>query len=154
MQANYQTKGMHTIIRDRDTSMSDFVFYSDRLIRLVVETGLGHLPFVEKAVTTPMGKPYIGVDFAKKLCGVSIIRGGEAMENALRACCKSIKIGKILVHRHPPPNLLNNPNNNNNSCSSSTDSSSNTNTKSDCDIEKPMYILYFNFNTIKVIDKE
>ncbi len=42
---------------------------------------------------------YVGVDFAKKLCGVSIIRSGESMENALRACCKGIKIGKILVHR-------------------------------------------------------
>ena len=41
----------------------------------------------------------MGVDFAKKLCGVSIIRSGESMENALRACCKGIKIGKILVHR-------------------------------------------------------
>jgi uridine kinase len=39
------------------------------------------------------------VDFAKKLCGVSIIRSGESMENALRACCKGIKIGKILIHR-------------------------------------------------------
>jgi len=24
---------------------------------------------------------------------------GESMENALRACCKGIKIGKILIHR-------------------------------------------------------
>jgi uracil phosphoribosyltransferase len=36
------------------------------------------------------------------LCGVSIIRSGEAMENALRACCQGIKIGKILVHRCEP----------------------------------------------------
>ena len=65
----------------------------------VVEHGLGHLPFTEKCVVTATGHPYIGVDFAKKLCGVSIIRSGESMENALRACCKGIKIGKILVHR-------------------------------------------------------
>lgn len=60
---------------------------------------MGHLPFQEKCVVTQTGHPYIGVDFAKKLCGVSIIRSGESMENALRACCKGIKIGKILVHR-------------------------------------------------------
>jgi uridine kinase len=30
---------------------------------------------------------------------VSIVRSGESMENALRACCKGIKIGKILIHR-------------------------------------------------------
>lgn len=27
------------------------------------------------------------------------IASGESMENALRACCKGIKIGKILIHR-------------------------------------------------------
>ena len=65
----------------------------------VVEAGLGHLPFKEKVVFTPTGRQYVGVDFAKRLCGVSIIRSGESMENALRACCQGIKIGKILVHR-------------------------------------------------------
>ena len=69
----------------------------------MVEHGLGHLPFTERCVVTATGHPYIGVDFAKKLCGVSIIRSGESMENALRACCKGIKIGKILVHRCAPP---------------------------------------------------
>ncbi|KAK8619051.1 hypothetical protein V6N13_133020 [Hibiscus sabdariffa] len=65
----------------------------------VVEHGLGHLPFTEKQVITPTGSMYTGVDFCKKLCGVSIVRSGESMENALRACCKGIKIGKILIHR-------------------------------------------------------
>ena len=68
----------------------------------VVEAGLGHLPFTERTVVTPTGQQYVGVDFAKRLCGVSIIRSGESMENALRACCKGIKIGKILVHRCLP----------------------------------------------------
>ncbi|GJN15644.1 hypothetical protein PR202_gb02578 [Eleusine coracana subsp. coracana] len=94
-----QIRGMHTLIRDRDITTPDFVFYSDRLIRLVVEHGLGHLPFTEKQVVTPTGSTYTGVDFCKKLCGVSIVRSGESMENALRACCKGIKIGKILIHR-------------------------------------------------------
>ncbi|KAL6769659.1 hypothetical protein ACKKBG_A31880 [Auxenochlorella protothecoides x Auxenochlorella symbiontica] len=97
--STYQIRGMHTIIRDRETSTADFAFYSDRLLRLVVEAGLGHLPFAEKTVITPTGHPYVGVDFAKRLCGVSIIRSGESMEPALRACCKGIKIGKILIHR-------------------------------------------------------
>lgn len=30
-----QIRGMHTLIRDREISKHDFVFYSDRLIRLV-----------------------------------------------------------------------------------------------------------------------
>lgn len=31
-----QIRGMHTLIRDREISKHDFVFYSDRLIRLVI----------------------------------------------------------------------------------------------------------------------
>ncbi|XP_028765081.1 uridine kinase-like protein 2, chloroplastic [Neltuma alba] len=96
--STYQIRGMHTLIRDKNISKHDFVFYSDRLIRLVLEHGLGHLPFTEKQVITPTGSIYTGVDFCKRLCGVSVIRSGESMENALRACCKGIKIGKILIH--------------------------------------------------------
>ncbi|KAI7758327.1 hypothetical protein M8C21_013688 [Ambrosia artemisiifolia] len=97
--STFQIRGMHTLIRDAQTTKHDFVFYADRLIRLVVEHGLGHLPFTEKQVVTPTESVYTGVDFCKRLCGVSIIRSGESMENALRACCKGIKIGKILIHR-------------------------------------------------------
>jgi uridine kinase len=96
---NFQIRGMHTIIRSARCNRSDFVFYSDRLIRLVVEHALGHLPFKNESVRTPNGDAYDGVCFSKKICGVSIIRSGEAMENALRACCKGIKIGKLLIER-------------------------------------------------------
>nr|CAN83667.1 hypothetical protein VITISV_008796 [Vitis vinifera] len=131
IQSTFQIRGMHTLIRDAQTTKHDFVFYADRLIRLVVEHGLGHLPFTEKQVITPTESVYSGVDFCKRLCGVSVIRrkkkckkhipgygpifslsfafwfepssltdaSGESMENALRACCKGIKIGKILIHR-------------------------------------------------------
>ncbi|MFS7939845.1 putative transferase [Helianthus anomalus] len=98
--STFQIRGLHTLIRDAKTTKHDFVFfYSERLIRLVVEHGLGHLPFTEKQVTTPTGSVYTGVDFCKRLCGVSVIRSGESMENALRSCCKGIKIGKIFIHR-------------------------------------------------------
>ncbi|KAG9132223.1 hypothetical protein Leryth_017076 [Lithospermum erythrorhizon] len=97
--STFQIRGMHTLVRDTRTTKHDFVFYADRLIRLVVEHGLGHLPFTEKQVITPTGSVYTGVVFCKRLCGVSVIRSGESMENALRACCKGIKIGKILIHR-------------------------------------------------------
>lgn len=40
--SNFQIRGMHTIIRDRTTSTPDFVFYADRLLRLVVEAGSVH----------------------------------------------------------------------------------------------------------------
>uniref|UniRef100_A0AAY5EN73 Uracil phosphoribosyltransferase homolog n=1 Tax=Electrophorus electricus TaxID=8005 RepID=A0AAY5EN73_ELEEL len=66
-------------------------------IRLVVEEGLNQLPYSECTVTTPTGHKYDGVKFEKGNCGVSIMRSGEAMEQGLRDCCRSIRIGKILI---------------------------------------------------------
>ncbi|XP_025022028.1 uracil phosphoribosyltransferase homolog [Python bivittatus] len=81
----------------RTASRGDFVFSADRLIRLVVEEGLNRLPYTECTVTTPTGYKYEGVKFEKGNCGVSIMRSGEAMEQGLRDCCRSIRIGKILI---------------------------------------------------------
>ncbi|KAM9326218.1 uracil phosphoribosyltransferase homolog [Gastrophryne carolinensis] len=94
---NDQVRELQTIIRDRTTSRGDFVFSADRLIRLVVEEGLNQLPYTECTVTTPTGYKYEGVKFEKGNCGVSIMRSGEAMEQGLRDCCRSIRIGKILI---------------------------------------------------------
>lgn len=88
-----------TKIRDTNTERADFIFYSNRIIRLLVEEGLNHLPVVEHTVTTPVGRNYAGLLFQGKICGVSIMRAGEAMEQGLRDCCRSVRIGKILIQR-------------------------------------------------------
>ncbi|KAJ0334849.1 hypothetical protein COL5a_000912 [Colletotrichum fioriniae] len=88
-----------SIIRDKNTERGDFIFYSNRIIRLLVEEGLNHLPTVEHDVTTPIGRTYSGLMFQGKICGVSIMRAGEAMEQGLRDCCRSVRIGKILIQR-------------------------------------------------------
>ncbi|KAL1886953.1 Uracil phosphoribosyltransferase, synthesizes UMP from uracil [Ceratocystis pirilliformis] len=88
-----------TVIRNKDTQRADFVFYSNRIIRLLVEEGLNHLPVVSHDVTTPVGRTYSGLMFQGKICGVSIMRAGEAMEQGLRDCCRSVRIGKILIQR-------------------------------------------------------
>ena len=87
------------MIRDRDTQRADFIFYSNRIILLLVEEGLNHLPVIEHTITTPVGRQYSGVKFQGKICGVSIMRAGEAMEQGLRDCCRSVRIGKILIQR-------------------------------------------------------
>lgn len=102
---------LHTILRDKTTTTSEFIFYADRLIRLVVEEGLNQLPVEDCTVTTPtsysllnvlsqqsiscVDTEYKGVRFAKGNCGVSICRSGESMEKALRETCRSIRIGKV-----------------------------------------------------------
>ncbi|KAJ4353798.1 Uracil phosphoribosyltransferase, synthesizes UMP from uracil [Didymosphaeria variabile] len=88
-----------TMIRDENTGRADFIFYSNRIIRLLVEEGLNHLPVVGHEISTPVGRHYIGVKFEGKICGVSIMRAGESMEQGLRDCCRSVRIGKILIQR-------------------------------------------------------
>ncbi|KAH0522098.1 hypothetical protein TsFJ059_006004 [Trichoderma semiorbis] len=88
-----------SMIRNKDTERADFIFYSNRIIRLLVEEGLNHLPVIEKNITTPVGRTYNGLMFQGKICGVSIMRAGEAMEQGLRDCCRSVRIGKILIQR-------------------------------------------------------
>ncbi|KAK2961315.1 putative Uracil phosphoribosyltransferase [Blattamonas nauphoetae] len=94
-----QIKALMTILRNKDTPRRDFVFYSDRLFRILMEEGLAHLPFSEEIVETPTGAKYTGLKFESKICGVSIIRAGESMENALRQICPHCRIGKILIQR-------------------------------------------------------
>ena len=72
-----QLDALYTIIRDKNTRRGDFLFYSDRIIRLLVEEGLNHLPVIPKTVETPTGSTYQGVGFEGKICGVSILRAGE-----------------------------------------------------------------------------
>jgi uracil phosphoribosyltransferase len=45
------------------------------------------------------GAEYKGLAFKGMICGVSIMRAGEAMEQGLRDCCRSVRIGKILIQR-------------------------------------------------------
>ena len=94
-----QLIALHTIIRDRATSRDDFVFYSNRIIRLLIEEALSLLPFDIVAVTTPTSTAFNGYEFTAKLVGVSIVRAGESMEQGLRDVAKGVRIGKILIQR-------------------------------------------------------
>ncbi|MCI4387564.1 hypothetical protein PGIGA_G00075580 [Pangasianodon gigas] len=89
---------MHTIIRNKETSRDEFIFYSKRLMRLLIERALSFLPSQVRVVHTPQGQDYEGRTFqGKRVTGVSILRAGETMEPALRAVCKDVRIGKILI---------------------------------------------------------
>ncbi|XP_071615451.1 uridine-cytidine kinase-like 1 isoform X2 [Heliangelus exortis] len=93
-----QVRGMHTIIRNKETSRDEFIFYSKRLMRLLIEHALSLLPFQSCTVQTPQGQDYEGRTYSgKQITGVSILRAGETMEPALRAVCKDVRIGTILI---------------------------------------------------------
>ena len=105
LQPTNQMKTIQTIIRDKNTSRSDFIFYSDRLIRLVIEEALNYLPTKPKTIRTPTGAEYQGLEWTGGICGVPIIRAGESMEAALREICQSVRIGKILIQRDEETSL-------------------------------------------------
>ena len=47
---------------------------------------------------TPQRVDYEGKkSIASKICGVSILRAGETMEQALTEVCQDIRLGKILI---------------------------------------------------------
>ena len=97
-----QIKGLHTFVRNKNTNRDEFVFYSKRLIRLVIEFSLSLLPFKSVTVQTPQGIEYEGKKSSvKKICGVSILRAGETMETALTEVCQDICVGKILIQTSP-----------------------------------------------------
>lgn len=93
-----QIKFMHTIIRNKDTKRDDFIFYANRLMRLLIEYALSLLPFEDVVVETTSGVGYEGKRHGKsKVCGVSILRAGECLEPALCEVYKDACIGKILI---------------------------------------------------------
>ncbi len=94
-----QLQTLMTIIRDGNTKRNDFIFYADRINRLLIEEGLNDLPTREKTVTTRTGEEYIGSEFIGKICAVPIIRAGLSMENVIRQVAKKIRIAHILIQR-------------------------------------------------------
>lgn len=109
MKRTPQVHGMHTIIRNKETNRDEFIFYSKRLMRLLIEHALSFLPLQPVSVETPQGGVYEGRRLSgKRVTGVSILRAGETMEQALTAVCKDIRLGKILIqtnHQTGEPEL-------------------------------------------------
>ncbi|CAH8864345.1 unnamed protein product [Trichobilharzia szidati] len=98
-----QRLGLHTLIRDRNTDQDAFVFYSERLMRPLCEAAMDLLPHMDVDIETPQGITYRGRQLATgtQVCGVSILRAGEALEPALCAVYKDVRLGKILIQTNP-----------------------------------------------------
>ncbi|CAF3166282.1 unnamed protein product, partial [Rotaria sp. Silwood2] len=93
-----QIKYLHTIVRNKDTDRDEFIFYSKRLMRILIEYALSLLPFEDVVVETPQKLLYKGKKHLyTEICGVSIVRAGECLEPALIEVHKDAKIGKILI---------------------------------------------------------
>ncbi|TSS48091.1 Uridine-cytidine kinase-like 1 [Bagarius yarrelli] len=92
-------------------AFEQYIEPSMRLADIVVPRGGGNMVAIDlivqhvhsqleevHIVNTPQGRDYVGRTFqGKRITGVSILRAGETMEPALRAVCKDVRIGKILI---------------------------------------------------------
>ncbi|TFK40396.1 armadillo/beta-catenin/plakoglobin [Crucibulum laeve] len=93
-----QLKGIFTILRSKETSRQDFIFFVDRLSTILVEFALQLLPYVPKVVVTPVGVEAHGKKLgAQMVCGVSILRSGGALERGFRRVINDVPIGSLLV---------------------------------------------------------
>lgn len=92
-----EIKILETKIRDRDTVRDDFIFFADRLIRILIEKALDLIPFEDKIVKTPTGADYSGKSIFPNICGVSIMRAGDTMVQGLRSVLKDAEVGSILI---------------------------------------------------------
>uniref|UniRef100_A0A1I8J4V9 Uridine kinase n=2 Tax=Macrostomum lignano TaxID=282301 RepID=A0A1I8J4V9_9PLAT len=111
LEQTQQVRHLHTVLRNRNTERDEFVFYANRLMRLLFEHALGGLPessWQKVTVTAPDGSSYEGVrrattasGAAASLVGVSVLRAGETMEPALAAVAKDVRLGKILIQTNP-----------------------------------------------------
>ncbi|GMS96189.1 hypothetical protein PENTCL1PPCAC_18364 [Pristionchus entomophagus] len=92
-----QVLGLHTFIRNKDTKRDELIFYSERLMRILIEEALNFMPHVDVTVEVSPGVSEAGRRMEGDICGVAIMRAGETMENSLRSVVKDCKMGKILI---------------------------------------------------------
>jgi uridine kinase len=92
-----------TLIRNRETNRDDFIFYSQRLTRLLMERCLQELTYVDTCVETAVDGAaiYYGKSMIDRVCGISILRAGSVMLDSLLHVFKDSKIGKILIQTNP-----------------------------------------------------
>ena len=67
MERTPQLSYLQTIIRDKTTSRSDFIFYVERLSRLLIEEGLNKLQYRETHIVTPTKSDFKGLELATKV---------------------------------------------------------------------------------------
>ena len=66
------SQGILTILRSKDTSRQDFIFFCDRLATILVENALQYLPYSPVTVITPIGSEAAGHRSDAKVCSVCL----------------------------------------------------------------------------------
>ena len=97
LKATPQIAAMDIVLQSQATDSLDFAFYFDRLAALLIERAMDNLTFQQKAVITPLGVTYHGLEPAGPVCAVVILRGGSCFERGLRRVVPDCRSGRMLI---------------------------------------------------------
>lgn len=92
-----QVQGMDTILMDRKTPRSDFVFYFNRLALMLITRLLDTVECVELEVVTPQGYTAKVMRRTEQVVAVHIIRLGDCFMTALKQLLVEVLVGKLLI---------------------------------------------------------
>ena len=100
----YQGKpllSLFTKLRDKNTGHREFTHTADRILRLLAEEGIAEsLGLKHLTVSTPCGEfEGLVAPSEEALCVVSIVRAGDALQEAIRRVAPGCLLGKILIQR-------------------------------------------------------
>lgn len=90
---------------DKETSSVEFIHYSKRLMRLLAEAAVAHLPTTPHTVTTPTNATFDGeLSIAEtdpdNVCAVSIVRAGDSLLESVREIVPGVRVGKLWIQRN------------------------------------------------------
>lgn len=92
-----QTRGLNSIIFNKTTEMSDFIFNFNRIATLMIEVALNQLSdYTPVNVNTGIAT-YEGLQQQNTLIAVTVIRSGDCFIQSIKKTFLDIPIGKLLI---------------------------------------------------------
>ncbi|KAJ5760136.1 hypothetical protein N7520_007292 [Penicillium odoratum] len=99
-------RSLMTLLRDSNTSVATFADVTERVGDQLISAALDLLPVNETKVVSPTGAEYQGIRETTEVCGVSILRAGASLENAMRrGYTGPLSFGKLLIQRDESTSL-------------------------------------------------
>ncbi|KAJ1329701.1 uracil phosphoribosyltransferase [Microdochium nivale] len=89
-----------TVLRDMNTGCRQFTETVERVSDMLISAAIDMIPTEDLEVQTPTGAKFAGSKHTEPVCGISILRAGASIENALRRVYQGpLCFGKILIQR-------------------------------------------------------
>ncbi|KAL2314263.1 Uridine kinase [Schizosaccharomyces pombe] len=92
-----EISAIRTILINKNTHPDDLQFFLSRIGTMLMNLAGDSLAYEKKTITLHNGNQWEGLQMAKELCGVSVLRSGGTLETALCRQFPTVCLGKILV---------------------------------------------------------